>query len=264
MTTPAHSALAVDVRDLWFSYATNGAPAGVAAAAGFALRNVEMSLPKGSICMVLGPSGCGKSTLLKVIKGLLRPQRGSVHVFGLEVTNGLGAGVRRQLGCRVAYIPQNLGLVRNLTALENTLMGALGRAPALASLAMHFPAPDRGEAEALLASLGIAHKSGEKVHNLSGGERQRVAIARALLQRPQLVLADEFVSQLDPVTTRDILAAVRTAAAGGVTFLITSHEIELVAEFGDRAVFMRGGQKVHECAAGEVNLEAVRLLMTCS
>jgi phosphonate transport system ATP-binding protein len=209
-----------------------------------ALDDVSLIVPEGALCMVLGPSGSGKSTLLKAIKGQVRPQAGRIAVFGQ--TRGLAD---RAIAC----IPQSLGLVRNLTVLENTLMGALGRMGAVASFFKVFPQAEQQEARSHLAALGIAHKIDEKVFNLSGGERQRVAIARALMQRPRLVLADEFVSQLDPMTTGDTMRIVRDIVRGGVTFLVTSHEIELVAEFGDTAVFLRDGRKVHECAAREVD-----------
>jgi phosphonate transport system ATP-binding protein len=209
-----------------------------------ALEDVSLTVREGHICMVLGPSGCGKSTLLKAIKGQVRAQAGRIAVFGAAA-----AAADRAIAC----IPQSLGLVRNLTVFENTLMGALGRLGLLASFFKAFPEAEQQEARDHLAALGIAHKVDEKVFNLSGGERQRVAIARALMQRPRLVLADEFVSQLDPMTTGDTMRIVRDIARTGVTFLVTSHEIELVAEFGDVAVFLREGRKVHECAACEVD-----------
>jgi phosphonate transport system ATP-binding protein len=145
--------------------------------------------------------------------------------------------------------------------MENALMGALGRIGTLASLVKAFSQSDLREAADILEQLGIRHKADEKVHSLSGGERQRVAIARALMQRPQLVLADEFVSQLDPVTTREIMTLVTKAAHAGVTFVITSHEVDVVAGYGDRAVFLRQGQKIHEGPAREVTLAATAQLM---
>jgi len=215
----------------------------------------------GVICMLLGPSGSGKSTLLKTMKGILRPQRGRIAVFDLAVSRGWNTRVRRALGCRVAYIPQHLGLVKNLTVMENALMGALGRMGTLASLIKAFSQSDVREAARILEQLGIRHKADEKVHSLSGGERQRVAIARALMQHPHLVLADEFVSQLDPVTTREIMALVTQAAQAGVAFVISSHEVEIVAEYGDRAVFLRQGEKIHEGPAREITLATTTQLM---
>jgi phosphonate transport system ATP-binding protein len=241
----------VEASDVWFAYP----------GAQFTVKGISLSVESGLIYMLLGPSGSGKSTLLKTLKGILHPQRGQINVFGLDLARGGTTQIRRTLGCRVAYIPQHLGLVKNLTVMENTLMGVLGRMGTLASLVKAFSQSDIHEAERLLEQLGIRHKADEKVYSLSGGERQRVAIARAFMQRPSLVLADEFVSQLDPITTRDIMALVTQAAQAGVTFVITSHEIEVVAEYGDRAVFLRQGQKVYEGPAREVTLAATAQLM---
>jgi phosphonate transport system ATP-binding protein len=232
-------AAAAEASDVWFAYAGDH----------WILRGISLSVAEGGICMVLGPSGSGKTTLLKLFAGLLQPTRGTVSAAG-------GAA-----GRRVAYIPQQLGLVRSLTALDNTLMGALGRTPTLPSLVRRFAPDDVAEAHELLGVLGIARKADAPVRSLSGGERQRVAIARALMQRPSLVLADEFVSHLDPVTTRDIMQAVAGIAEGGVAFLIVSHEAELVPQFGHRAAFLNAGVLVHECPAAQVDLAAAMRLM---
>ncbi|MBI3047155.1 MAG: ATP-binding cassette domain-containing protein [Acidobacteria bacterium] len=223
------------------------------------LQEIDLVVAAGSISMILGPSGSGKSTLLKAVKGLVRPQSGTLSLFG-EPAGAPDRRADRALRS-VAWIPQNLGLVRNLTVLDNVLTGALGRVGSLRSLIGAFPAALRDEALATLESLGIHQKAAEKVYSLSGGERQRVAIARALMQRPRLVLADEFVSQLDPVTTRESLDVVRRIAATGVTFLITSHEVELVAEYADRVVVLRGGRKIHDGAAGSFTWTSVMGLL---
>lgn len=198
--------------------------------------------------MVLGPSGSGKTTLLKAIKGLLRPARGRVLVFSRE-----GGTIASPASRDVAYIPQHLGLVQSLTALENTLTGSLGRVATLPSLVKAFPRPLVEEAQATLAGLGLLDKAAEKVHALSGGERQRVAIARALLQGARLVVADELVSQLDPVRAREVMEAVHRLARGGTTFVISCHEVDLVGRYGDQAVFLRQGEVAYEGRAAAVD-----------
>jgi phosphonate transport system ATP-binding protein len=222
----------------------------------FALRDFNIALRPGSICMVLGPSGSGKSTLLKALNRQVAPASGQISIFGEPL-----AGASPEVTRRIASIPQSLGLVRNLTVLENTLTGALGRLGTVSSFFKLFPELEVEEARGHLRTLGIEHKIDDKVYSLSGGERQRVAIARALMQRPRLVLADEFVSQLDLLTSRDTMRNVSLIAETGVTFLVTSHEAELVAEFGDTAVFLREGRKVHECPAGEVDRAIAARLM---
>lgn len=205
--------------------------------------------------MLLGPSGIGKTTFLKLVRGLLRPQRGSLNVLGSELSGGARMG---KLGSSVAYIPQNLGLVRSLTVMDNVLTGALDRTPFIPSLFGAFRSEDREEMRGILEALGIAHKAGEKVYDLSGGERQRVAIARALMQRAQLILADEFVAHLDFVLTTGIMDAVRQVASRGVTWIISLHDLDLVSRYGDKAVFFRDGKVVEECLAQQVDAAWVK------
>jgi phosphonate transport system ATP-binding protein len=221
---------ALEASLLWFSYAVDRP----------VLRGVSLLAEPGQITMVLGVSGSGKTTLLKLCKGLLAPQRGTVRVLGAPVV----AERRGRLDPRVAYIPQHLGLVRNLGVLDNVLTGALARVAEVPSLLRRLPRAEVRRAGDLLDRLGIGHKADDKVYALSGGERQRVAIARALMQGPRLVLADEFLSQLDVLTSRDIMTIVRGIADDGVTVVVTTHEIDLVERYADTVVVLRGGEKV--------------------
>jgi phosphonate transport system ATP-binding protein len=157
----------------------------------------------------------------------------------------------------VAYVPQTLGLVRNMTALENALMGALGYTGTLSSLLKLFPHDTLDEAKATLTTLGLGDKMNKKVYALSGGERQRVAIARALMQRPSVILADEFVSQLDPITAEEILGIMREVARRGVGLLITTHETDVVSNYADLLVVMQDGRVTYEGPARGVSIPAM-------
>lgn len=241
--------LAVRATDLWFGYRR----------AWPVLKGVSLQVERGTICMLLGPSGTGKTTFLKLVRGLLRPQRGSLNVLGRQLSGGASMG---RLGSSVAYIPQNLGLVRSLTVMDNVLTGALDRTPFIPSLFGAFRSEDREEARGILEALGIAHKAHEKAYDLSGGERQRVAIARALMQRAQLILADEFVAHLDFVLTTEVMDAVRQVASRGVTFIISLHDLDLVSRYGDKAAFFRDGKVVEECLAQQVDAAWVKEALT--
>jgi len=225
--------------DLWFSYNHGCAPV---------LQGTALTIRRGVVTMILGRSGSGKTTLLKVIQGLLKPHRGQVRL-----REGLAASQQPADALTIAYIPQNLGLVRSMTALENTLTGALRVTGTLPSLLRLFPAAIREKASETLSRLGLAHKLHERVYSLSGGERQRVAIARALMQEPELILADEFVSQLDPVTARDILNMVRGFASQGIGFLVTTHETDVVADYADRLLVMNAGRISYDGEAKTVS-----------
>jgi len=240
--TEASPAPTVDVRDVWFTYRDGQ----------YALRNVSLSAVAGQTTMVVGVSGSGKTTLLKMAKGLVPVQRGAVKLLGADVPR---PGSR--LDSRVAYIPQQLGLVRTRSVLENTLTGTLGKLGSIPSVLGSFPGHLVALAYQRLQALGIEHKARDRVHSLSGGERQRVAIARALMQEPRVILADEFTSQLDPVTAREILDIMRGIAKEGVTIIIATHQIELVGEYADRVVAIRSGEKVLDAAAADVGSESL-------
>ena len=233
----------VSFSDVWAAY-ERGRPI---------LRGVTLDAQPAAVTMVLGMSGSGKTTLLRLAKGLLAPQRGSVRVLGEPVT---ARPVRGRLDPRVAYIPQQLGLVRSLSALENTLSGALTRLGRVASLLKALPPEEVREARDILVRLGIGHKAADKVFALSGGERQRVAIARALMQRPQVLLADEFISDLDPLTSAEIMAIVRAIVDSGVAVLMTTHELDVVGRHADHVVVLREGQAVYE-ARGVADVGAI-------
>jgi phosphonate transport system ATP-binding protein len=232
----------IAARDLWFAYKGKD----------WVLRDLDLEVPSGSFMALLGSSGSGKTTLLKVIAGLLRAGHGTLEVLGDRAEGSLPASTRAQIG----YIPQQLGLVRGMTSLENVLLGSLSRHRGPLAFLGVFPKQEIELAQDLLASLGIASKAREKVASLSGGQRQRVAIARTLMQRPKLVLADEFVSELDLLLAAELLKTVRHLARDqGITFLMAMHEVLLVQQFADQAVVLRDGRIAHRERAAQLSLD---------
>jgi phosphonate transport system ATP-binding protein len=219
---------AVSVDDLWFAYSGEN----------WVLRDISLEVPRGAFQAIVGPSGSGKTTLLKLMAGFLTPTRGELAVLGQPQRHGVSHAVRKRLG----YIPQQLGLVRSMNAIDNALMGSLGRVGTLRSLAGLLPGEERATAQAWLERLGIGDKTNERVFRLSGGQRQRVAIARTLLQRPAIVFADEFVSDLDQATAVDIMQLVKEIGSEqGITFIFTLHEAGLVERFASGVVTVQDG-----------------------
>jgi phosphonate transport system ATP-binding protein len=236
---------AVELRDVWYSYDGRS----------YILRGIDLKVLRGSSLMILGSSGSGKTTLLKIMCGLLKPSKGSVSILGAEVTDpSNGNHIRRQIG----YIPQQLGLVRSLTVLENVLMGALPRMGFVNSLLSIYPKSEVEFAEQCLGVVGLSHKAGEKVYRLSGGERQRVAIARALMQKSRIILADEFISELDYVRAREVMDIMSNLRREGVTLICVTHDVDIAAEYGENAVILRGGEKVVEISARKLTPDLLK------
>lgn len=228
MSPNDEQATALRLEGLWFAYRE----------ADWVLKNVCLSVPQGKITMLMGPSGTGKTTLLKLMAGILTPTRGHIEVLDHRITHQS----QRALSSFIGYIPQQLGLVRNLTALENVLMGSLGRCGNGALLGL-FPKTEIQRARAAIELMGIADKTNEKVFRLSGGQRQRVAIARTLLQHPRVVVADEFVSDLDMALALEILSRIRRAAEQEkITFVMSMHRQGIVREFADHVVNLQAGK----------------------
>lgn len=229
----AERAPAIVLQDVCAGYPT--APA--------VLCGVDLTVPRGACVAVIGPSGGGKTTLLRTIAGLVPVTRGKVWCAS-----------RGPIG----YIPQNLGLVRNRTVEHNVLLGALPRMGTLGSLTGRFPAHERQAAHDALAHVGLAGRGGERIETLSGGERRRVAVARALLQRPEVLLADEFLAEVDRLTAESIirlLAGLRRQ--WGLTLVIVDHDVELVRRLADSVAVLVDGRLTRECAPEAVSADGL-------
>ena len=184
------------------------------------LKGLTLSLNSGTFVAITGSSGSGKTTLLRTLAGELEPAEGKV-VNHLDCTTGL------------AMIFQDLQLADGATALTNVLGGSLGRHSFLSTL-FRFPSEEREKALHLLAKFGLSGKSNQWTSTLSRGERQRVAACRTLLTCPQLLLADEPVSSLDPALADEVLTHLSNSISGKNGCLVCAlHNDEQVTKFAD-------------------------------
>jgi phosphonate transport system ATP-binding protein len=223
-----------------------------------ALRNVDLTIDDGEFVVVVGLSGAGKSTLLRVLNGLVPATSGSAKVDGIEVVGASGAGLR-QVRSRIGMIFQTFNLAERTTVLNNVLMGRLSNVPAWRSTLGLWPAADREIALDALERVGIVEKAYVRASDLSGGQQQRVGIARALAQQPTLMLADEPVAALDPVTSRQVmgdLARINTEL--GITTLINLHYLDLAQEYGQRLIGLRDGELVFDGNIADVDDDTFR------
>ncbi len=225
---------------------------------GKGLHGISFEVRRGERVVLAGPSGAGKSTLLRCLNGLLRPQEGTLRVLGEEVARLSEAGLRR-LRRRVGMVFQNYNLVPRYSALANTLTGALGRVPWPLTVLGYYPPTERRRAREKLREVGLEEFQDQPAARLSGGQKQRVGIARALMQEPELLLADEPVSNLDPVTAHRVLDLLsEIVAAHGLTLILSLHDVKLALRYGDRILGIRDGRVVLDARTTQLSEDALR------
>jgi len=218
-----------------------------------ALEAVQLTIRPGERVALIGPSGAGKSTLLRLVNTSLAPTAGAVRVLGRDVA-AIAPRELRRVRARIGTIYQQLQLVPQASVVENVLMGRLGRRSALAVALGALRRRDRGDVLAVLERVGIAHKLDERVDRLSGGEQQRVAVARVLYQAPDLVVADEPFSSIDPERSHAVLELL-VEAARGRALLLSTHQLEPVLPHFPRVVGLRGGRVLFDAPRESVTAE---------
>jgi phosphonate transport system ATP-binding protein len=213
-----------------------------------AIDRLSLCVERGEQVALVGPSGSGKTTLLRLMNGTLRPTRGHVRALQQE-TARLSATKLRALRMQIGFVHQDLSLVPNLRVLHNVLSGQLGGKSLVGSLRM-MALPNRretAEVYKLLDRVGIEEKLYQRTDKLSGGQQQRVAIARALFQKPEVLLADEPVSSVDPARARDTVRLLTDISKDeGLTLCMSLHNLQLAREFFPRLVGMRDGRIVFD------------------
>ena len=225
----------IQMNDVWASYDSKN----------YVLKEITLSIDRGVNYAIVGQSGSGKSTLLKLINGMMLPSKGVVK-FDYQTPNMTDKKFKPMLS-KIGYIPQSLGLIKNVSVLENILIGSLPRISSIKSLFKMFPENELQEAERILKLVGLEDKASRKAYMLSGGEKRRVAIARALMQKPDILLADEIVSELDHVTAKEIMDLVSDAQRRfNLTAVMVHHDMRMALEYADRVAIIKEGQKILE------------------
>ena len=215
-----------------------------------ALDGVSLTVGKGEMVALIGPSGSGKSTLLRSITGLacIDAGAGRVEAFGQTLQeNGRLSDKVRDLRARIGFISQQFNLVGRLDLFSNVMVGVLGRLDPWRGLLGRWPQEDRSRAMAALDRVGVAEYAGQRAGTLSGGQQQRGAIARALVQRAELVLADEPVASLDPVSARKVMELLRELNdRDGITIVVTLHQVDYAIRYCRRIVALKAGKVVYD------------------
>ncbi len=217
-----------------------------------ALDGFDLQVGAGERVALVGPSGAGKTTVLRLCTASVASSRGTVTVLGQDLRTANAAQLR-DVRRRVGTVYQQLHLVGPLRVVHNVNGGRLGgwtRRRALRSLVSPV---DVDVVHRALDRVGIADKLSERTDRLSGGEQQRVALARVLVQDPELILADEPVSSLDPARAEEVMDLLSEVVADrSRTLLVSLHDFTLARRRCDRVVGVRRGRVVFDCPASEV------------
>jgi phosphonate transport system ATP-binding protein len=240
---------AIEVANLGVRYRRNAAAA---------LSGLDLRVSEGQTVALVGTNGAGKSTLLRCLVRLIEPAEGTITVSGVEVT-GASRRTLRRIRRDVGFVFQRFHLIPRLTAFHNVVHGAMGRRGSRCAWPLTAPAQVRREALECLNRVGLVGFADRRVDSLSGGQQQRVAVARMLMQRPRVILADEPVASLDPVSANAVMELMCSIAAErGVTVIVALHQLELALRYADRVVGLRNGvvefdQLAGSCDAAQLN-----------
>ncbi|GGG61599.1 phosphonates import ATP-binding protein PhnC [Paenibacillus radicis (ex Gao et al. 2016)] len=210
------------------------------------LNNINLTINKGEFIAIVGLSGAGKSTLLRSINRLHDITEGEILINGASITKASGKKlrfIRRDIG----MIFQSFNLVKRSSVLRNVLAGRVGYRSTWRTLLGLFPKSDTELAFQALDRVNIVEKAYARADELSGGQQQRVAIARVLAQEAKIILADEPVASLDPLTTKQVMDDLKNINQElGITTIVNLHFIDLAREYATRIIGLRAGQVVFD------------------
>lgn len=227
-----------------------------------ALDSVSFVMNRPERIALIGPSGSGKSTLLRAISGLHTIDRdaGTLSVLGhtVQVGGRLSADVRR-IRTRMGLIAQQFNLVPRLSLFTNVALGFLGKISGLRGLFGIWSPAEKQKVMKALDHVGVAAMAGQRANTLSGGQQQRGAIARAIVQDAEIVLADEPVASLDPVTARKVMKLlVDLNERNGVGVIVTLHQVDYARSYCDRILALKDGKVVYDGPSAQLSDETLR------
>ena len=219
------------------------------------LNNINLKIQKDEFVVMVGLSGAGKSTLLRSVNRLHEITEGEIIIEGESITAAKGKELRR-MRRDIGMIFQSFNLVKRSRVLKNVLAGRIGYHSTLRTTLGLFPKEDVELAFQALKRVNILEKAYARADELSGGQQQRVSIARALAQEAKIILADEPVASLDPLTTKQVLNDLKKINEDfGITTIVNLHSIDLARQYATRIIGLHAGEIVFDGSVEEATDE---------
>ena len=226
-----------------------------------ALDHVNLTIQDAEFVAIIGLFGAGKSTLIRTINRMLDISEGKLTVDGIDVTKLKGKSLRKFRRNKVGMIFQSFNLVTRTTVIKNVLTSIVPDIPFFRSLFGIYTKQEKLHALEALDKVGIVDKAFIRADQLSGGQQQRVALARTLAQNPEIILADEPVAALDPVTAKRVMEDFKRINKDmNISILLNIHHVELALEYADRILGIRDGEIVYDGPSSEVTPEVLDLI----
>ena len=217
-----------------------------------ALKDINLKIEQGEFAAVIGLSGAGKSTLIRTINRMHDITEGTLTVDGINVMELQGKSLRA-FRRKIGMIFQSFNLITRTTVIKNVLTAFVPELPWWRAFLGIFRKEEKIAALEALDQMGILDKAFVRADQLSGGQQQRVALARTLAQNPQIILADEPVASLDPVTARQVMDDFqRINRDMNITVIINIHHVELALQYASRVIGIREGKIVYDGPSSQV------------
>lgn len=217
-----------------------------------ALNGISLDFYPGEFVVVIGPSGAGKSTFIRCINRLIDPSQGELIFDGTHLEKLNGRQLREQRS-KIGMIFQHYNLVGRTNVIKNVLHGRLSHTSLYKSLLGLYTQEDKYEALQLLKKIGLDEQVYKRADELSGGQMQRVGICRALLQRPKLLLADEPIASLDPLSAEIVMNQLHTVSQEKkLTCIVNLHQVDYARKYATRIIGIKKGQVVFDGTTEEL------------
>jgi phosphonate transport system ATP-binding protein len=211
-----------------------------------ALENVNLKIDHGEFVAIIGLSGAGKSTLLRSINKMQTITGGEILIDGVPISSLKGKALRA-VRSRIGMIFQSFNLVKRMSVFNNVLTGRIAFNSTLKTVFGIFSKEDQITALEALQTMGILDKAFVRADKLSGGQQQRVALARALTQKPKLILADEPVASLDPITTIQVMDDFKRINQDlKITIVANMHHVDLAMKYASRIIGIKAGKIIYD------------------